>query len=73
MISNAIASTSTIVNATITSNPKNLDMGSLLNTVSYLFIDLRFISKIKEEFINGEIAMKLQMEIDLIDKMYEEI
>lgn len=48
-------------------------MGSLLNTVTYLFIDLRFISKIKEEFINGEIAMKLQMEIDLIYKMYEEI
>lgn len=73
LISNAIASTSTIVNAAITNNPKNLDIGSLLNTVTHLFADLRFIAKIKEEFIENEISMRLQNEINLIDTMYEEI
>ena len=73
LISNAIASTSTVVNAAITSNPKNLDIGSLLNTATHLFTDLRFIAKIKEEFITSEIAEKLQEEIRAIDIMYEEI
>lgn len=54
LISNAIASTSTVVNAAITSNPKNLDIGSLLNTTVHLFTDLKFIQQVKEEFILNE-------------------
>ena len=73
LISNAIASTSTLINAAITSNPKNLDIGSLLNTVSHLFTDLRFISRIKQEFIESEIANTLQKEITAIDTLYDEI
>ena len=56
LISNAIASTSTIINAAVTSNPKNLDIGSLLNTVTHLFTDIRFIARIKQEFIENEIS-----------------
>ena len=73
LISNAIASTSTIINATITSNPKNLDIGSLLNTVTHLFTDVRFILKIKQEFIYSAIAEKVQKEISEIDTLYEAI
>lgn len=73
LISNSIASTSSIINTAITNNPKNLDIGSLLNTASHLFSDIRFIAKIKEEFIESEIDEKLQNEIALIDTMYEEI
>lgn len=73
LISNSIASTSTIINATITSNPKNLDIGSLLNTLTYLFSDLRFIAKIKQEFIESEISEKLQKEIAEIDALFENI
>ena len=54
LISNAIASTSTVVNAAITSNPKNLDIGSLLNTTVHLFTDLKFIQQVKQEFILNE-------------------
>lgn len=54
LISNVIASTSTIVNATITSNPKKLDIGSLLNTTVHLFTDLKFIQQVKQEFILNE-------------------
>lgn len=73
LISNAIASTSTIINASITSNPKNLDIGSLLNTVTRLFTDVRFILKIKQEFIESEIAERVQKEISAVDTLYEAI
>ena len=73
LISNSIASASTIVNASITANPKNLDIGSLLNTVAHLFLDVRFITRIKQEYIEGQIQSKLQAEFDSIDQLYAEI
>lgn len=73
LISNAIASSSTIINASITSNPKNLDIGSLLNTVTHLFTDVRFILKIKKEFIESEIAERVQKEISEVNSLYETI
>ena len=73
LISNAIASSSTIINATITSNPKNLDIGSLLNTMTHLFTDVRFILRIKQEFIESEIAERVQKEISAVDALYEAI
>jgi len=71
LLSNTIASTSTIIHAGITSNPKNLDIGSLLNTVTHLFTDAGFILKVKQEFIDSEISVRMQREIDEIDKLYE--
>lgn len=73
LISNAIASTSTVINAAVTSNPKNLDIGSLLNTVTHLFTDIRFIARIKKEFIENEISDRLQKEIAEIDALFENI
>lgn len=73
LISNSIASTSTIINAAITSNPKNLDIGSLLNTVTHLFTDVRFIARIKQEFIESEISERLAKEVAEIDAMFEDI
>lgn len=72
LISNMIASSSTVINATVTSNPKNLDIGSLLNTVTHLFSDVRFISKIKEEFIESEISEEMKKEIMAIDVLFDE-
>lgn len=73
LISNSIASSSTIINASLTSNPKNLDIGSLLNTVSHLFTDIRFISRVKQEFVDNEISDRLQKEIEEIEHIYENI
>ena len=73
LISNSIASTSTIINTAITKNPKNLDIGSLLNTVTHLFSDLRFIARIKEEFIENEISTRIQTEIKEIDDLFETV
>lgn len=73
LISNAIASTSSVINAAVTSNPKNIDIGSLLNTVSHLFTDVRFITRIKQEFIESEIVDEIQKEITAIDALYDEM
>lgn len=70
LISNTIASTSSIILSSVTSNPKNLDIGSLLNTITHLFLDVRFIAKIKQEFIESEISNRLQAEIDEIDRLF---
>ena len=73
LISNAIASSSTVIYSSITQNPKNLDIGSLLNTTTHLFSDVRFMAKIKREYIEGEIADKLKVELQEIDRIFEEI
>lgn len=73
LISNSIASASTIISAGITSNPKNLDIGSLLNTVAHLFLDVRFMARIKQEYIEAQIQNKLQAEFEEIDRIYKEI
>ena len=73
LISNSIASASTIINTQITSNPKNLDIGSLLNTVTHLFSDIRFITRIKQEFVESAISDKVRREIKEVDRIFEEI
>lgn len=70
LISNIIASSSSVIAACITSNPKQLDIGGLLTTVAHLFFDLRFIAKIKKEFVETEIQKRLQVEIDNLDELY---
>lgn len=73
LISDSIASTSTIINTAITNNPKKLDIGSLLNTLSHLFFDIRFIAKIKQEFIDSEISTSVKEKLDEVDFLYENI
>lgn len=73
LISESIASCSSIVNACITKNPKNLDIGSLLATITHLFVDVRFMAKIKKEFVKNEIDARLMDEIAEIDKLYDNL
>lgn len=69
LISNSIASTSSIIYSAVTQNPKNLDIGGLLVTITRLFSDVRFMAKIKKEFIESEIDKQLQNELADIDLM----
>lgn len=73
LISNSIASTSSIINAAITNNPKNLDLGGLLNTVTHLFSDIRFIARIKQEFIDSQLEINFQGIADEVDALYRSI
>ena len=69
LISNSIASTSNIIQTAIINNPKNLDIGGLFVTVSHLFMDLRFMARIKEEFINQELNSDLKKELKRLDSI----
>lgn len=69
IISNTIASASSIIYATVTQNPKNLDLGGLLVTVTRLFSDVRFMAKIKKEFIENELNEQFQTELQTIDEI----
>lgn len=60
LISNVIASTSSVISTVITRNPKNLDIGGLLITITRLFSDIRFMTKIKKEFIESETSTLLE-------------
>lgn len=73
LVSNSIATSSSIISAYISKNLKKLDIGSLLLTVTHLFTDIRFITKIKKEFIENEIDKKFQLEFDKIDHLYNTI
>lgn len=41
------------------------DIGGLLNIVTHLFFDIRFVARIKKEFVENEISEK--------DALYENI
>lgn len=69
LISNSIASSSNIIQSAILKNPNNLDIGGLLNTISHLFNDVRFISRIKEEFIHQELNKDLLVELEKLEKI----
>lgn len=73
LISSSIASTSNLIKSVISKNPKSLDLGGLLNSVSNLFTDTKFIYKIKQEYIENEISNSLFKEIEEIDKLFDEI
>lgn len=66
LISNMIASSSNIINAYITANPKNLDLGGLLVTITRLFSDARFITKVKKDFIESEQMNLLEEKLQLL-------
>ena len=82
LISNVIASASNLIAVGIAAgagvageNPeavkkalKYLDVGGLLVTITHLFTDLRFISKVKEEFINNKLDSQLRVELNELEK-----
>lgn len=84
LISNMIASSSNVVAVgigtavgTVSKNPDTvkksinyLDVGGLLVTISRLFSDIRFISRIKKEFIESKLDEQLIEELNNLDKYY---
>ncbi len=61
LISETIATSSSIVQASIMKNPKCLDLGGAAVLVYRLFSDTRFIARLKEEYVQSE-----------LDKIYDE-
>lgn len=61
LISDTIATSSSVVQASITKNPKCLDLGGAAVLVYRLFSDARFVARLKEEYVQSE-----------LDKIYDE-
>lgn len=67
LLSNFLATSSNIIFCCITKNPHKLDIGGILVTLSRLFLDIRFITKIKDEFIQMEIDKDLNRELEYLN------
>lgn len=71
LYSNSIASTSNIIATHLTKNYKQLDVGGLLVTISRLISDVRFISRVKGEFVQSELDIHFSGIQEEIDSLYE--
>lgn len=73
LYSNLIASTSNVIVACIMKNPEVLDVGGLLVMITRLFSDIRFIARIKQEFIDSQLEISFQGIADEVDALYRSI
>jgi len=71
LYSNTIASGSNVIAAYITKNPKILDIGGLIVTIMRLFSDIRFICRVKQEFIESALDAHFRGVVDELEQMYK--
>jgi len=69
LISHTIVTTSNILQTLFTQNIKNLDIGGLIVTMFRLFSDIRFMARIKEEFIQQELTNDLKKELKRLEEI----
>ena len=70
-ISNALASAGNIAYAVGTEDWRKLDVGGILVTLYRLFTDVRFITKMKKDFVETEMDKVLADEIKELDSYFE--
>ena len=61
LYSNLIASTSNVIASVFTERYDLLDVGGLLVTISRLITDVRFICKVKDEFVDSELSKDFEI------------
>ena len=66
-VSNALASGGNIMYCAFTEDWKKLDIGGILVTLYRLFSDVRFITRIKDEFIQKELDKTIERELAEIE------
>ena len=69
-ISNALASSGNIAYAIVTEDWRKLDIGGILVTLYRLFTDVRFISRVKQDFIDKEMDKVLEKELQELDSYF---
>ena len=69
-ISNSLASVGNIAYAIGTEDWKKLDAGGIMVTLYRLFSDIRFITRLKKEFISNEMDKVLENELKEIDSYF---
>ena len=71
LYSNSLASAGNIAYAAVVQDWGKLDVGGILVTITRLFSDIRFITRMKQEFIQKEMDKALQGELKKIDSYFE--
>lgn len=71
LYSNSLASTGNIAYVLGTRDVGKLDIGGLLVTLSRAFSDVRFITRVKEKFIQQELDKVTQQSLSELDSMFE--
>lgn len=72
LYSNLIASTSNVISSVLTEKYGMLDVGGLLVTISRLITDVRFICKVKDEFVQSKLDEHFEGIQKEIETMYKE-
>lgn len=70
LYSNLIASTSNIIASVLTEKYDMLDVGGLLVTISRLITDVRFICKVKDEFVQSKLDEHFEGVQKEVENMY---
>lgn len=71
LYSNSLASVGNIAYSAATQDWGKLDVGGIIVTITRLFSDIKFITKVKKEFIEKEMDQKLFAELKTIDSYFE--
>ena len=71
LYSNLIASTSNLISTAMTDRYDLLDVGGMLVTISRLMTDVRFICKVKEEFVQSKLDEHFEGIKEEIEELYE--
>ena len=70
LYSNLIASTSNIIASVLTERYDLLDVGGILVTIARLITDVRFICKVKDEFVQSKLNQQFEGIKSELDEMY---
>lgn len=70
LYSNLIASTSNIIASVLTKKYELLDVGGTLITIARLITDVRFICKVKDEFVQNKLDQQLEKIKSELDEMH---
>ena len=71
LYSNLIASTSNVIASVLTERYDLLDVGGILVTIARLVTDVRFICKIKDEFVQSKLNQQFEGAKSELDEMYK--
>jgi hypothetical protein len=70
LYSNSMASAGNIAFSAATQDWGKLDVGGIIVTITRLFSDIKFITKVKKEFIEKGVNEKLFSELDNVDSYF---
>lgn len=71
LYSNLLASSSNLIITALTKDVSKLDVGGLIVTISRLFSDIGFITKVKQDFIDSKLDIQFQGIESELHELYE--